>query len=36
MVLVIAIYAILGLATYTLVRFLEHRLLAWRNGYQSE
>lgn len=36
MVLVIAIYAILGLLSYGLVRLLTRYLLAWRNGYDGE
>lgn len=36
MVLVITIYAILGLLSYAFVRFLERRLLVWRRGYQGE
>jgi len=31
----LAIYAILGLLADALVRFLERRLLAWRNGFQG-
>jgi sulfonate transport system permease protein len=36
MVLVIVIYAILGLLSYSFVRLLERRLLAWRRGFQGE
>lgn len=36
MVLVIVIYAVLGLLSYSFVRFLERRLLAWRRGFQGE
>jgi sulfonate transport system permease protein len=36
MVLVITIYAVLGLLSYSLVRFLERHLLSWRRGYQGE
>lgn len=36
MVLVISIYAVLGLLSYAFVRFLERHLLAWRRGYQGE
>lgn len=36
MVLVIAIYAVLGLLSYSFVRFLERRLLSWRRGYLGE
>ncbi|WGF90901.1 ABC transporter permease [Marinivivus vitaminiproducens] len=36
MVLVIAIYALLGLISYSFVRFLERRLLVWRRGYKGE
>lgn len=32
-VLIIVIYAIAGLLSYALVRFLERRLLSWRNGF---
>jgi sulfonate transport system permease protein len=35
MVLVIVIYAILGLGSYALVRYLERTLLVWRRGYQG-
>jgi ABC-type proline/glycine betaine transport system permease subunit len=35
MFLCLAIYAILGLLADALVRFLERRLLAWRNGFQG-
>ncbi|MCA3456854.1 MAG: ABC transporter permease [Methylocystis sp.] len=35
MVLVIVIYAILGLTTYTCVRFLERWVLSWRRGFQG-
>jgi len=33
MMLVLVIYAILGLLSYSFVRFLERRLLAWRRGF---
>ena len=33
MVLVLVLYAALGLLSYALVRFLERRLLAWRTGF---
>jgi len=36
MVLVIAIYAVLGLLSYAFVRFLGRRLLAWRKGFDGE
>lgn len=36
MVLVITIYAVFGLLSYTFVRFLERKLLAWRFGYEGE
>lgn len=36
MVLVITIYAVLGILSYAFVRFLERRLLSWRRGYQGE
>jgi sulfonate transport system permease protein len=36
MVLVITIYAVLGLLSYALVRFLERRFLVWRRGYLGE
>jgi sulfonate transport system permease protein len=32
-VLVIVMYAVLGLCSYGFVRLLERRLLAWRQGY---
>jgi sulfonate transport system permease protein len=35
MVLVVVIYAILGLTSYAFVRFLERRLLQWRHGFQG-
>jgi sulfonate transport system permease protein len=35
MFLCLAIYAILGLLADALVRVLEHRLLAWRNGFRG-
>jgi sulfonate transport system permease protein len=34
-VLIIIIYAVLGLLSYALVRFLERRLLGWRNGFKG-
>lgn len=36
MVLVIAIYAVLGLLSHAFVRFLERHLLAWRRGYVAD
>jgi len=36
MVLVIAIYAVLGLLSYAFVRFLERKLLAWRRGFTGD
>lgn len=33
MMLVLVIYAVLGLLSYTFVRFLERRLLKWRRGF---
>ncbi len=33
MVLVVVIYAILGLVSYSFVRFLERRLMQWRRGF---
>jgi sulfonate transport system permease protein len=36
MVLVITLYAIMGVLSHGFVRFLERRLLAWRHGYQGE
>jgi sulfonate transport system permease protein len=33
MFVVVVIYALLGLATDILVRFLERRFLAWRRGF---
>jgi sulfonate transport system permease protein len=36
MVLVITIYAVLGLLSYAFVRLLERHLLAWRRGYLGE
>jgi sulfonate transport system permease protein len=33
MMLVLVIYAILGLVSYSLVRFLERRMLQWRRGF---
>lgn len=36
MVLVIVIYALLGLTSQLLLRVLSHRVLAWRNGYNGE
>jgi sulfonate transport system permease protein len=35
MFLCLAIYAVLGLLADALVRFLEHRLLAWRHGFRG-
>jgi sulfonate transport system permease protein len=35
MVLVIVIYAILGLGSYAFVRYLERTILVWRRGYQG-
>lgn len=35
MVLVITIYAVLGLSSYAFVRSLERRLLAWRRGFEG-
>lgn len=34
--LVLVIYAILGLLTDVFVRILEHRFLAWRNGFEGQ
>jgi sulfonate transport system permease protein len=34
-VLILIIYAVFGLLSYALVRFLERRLLSWRNGFQG-
>jgi sulfonate transport system permease protein len=34
-VLILIIYAVAGLLSYALVRFLERRLLGWRNGFQG-
>jgi sulfonate transport system permease protein len=36
MVLVITIYAVLGLLSHAFVRFLERHLLAWRRGYLGD
>jgi sulfonate transport system permease protein len=36
MLLVIMIYAMLGLASQLLLRAISHRVLAWRNGYNGE
>lgn len=36
MVLVITIYAILGLASYAFVRYLERSLLSWRRGFTGD
>jgi sulfonate transport system permease protein len=36
MVLVITIYAILGLVSYAFVRYLERTLLAWRRGFTGD
>jgi sulfonate transport system permease protein len=36
MVLVILVYAVVGLLSYAFVRFLERRLLVWRRGFQGE
>lgn len=33
--LIIFIYAVVGLLSYALVRFLERQLLGWRNGFQG-
>ncbi|CQD16196.1 aliphatic sulfonates transport permease SsuC [Mycolicibacterium conceptionense] len=33
--LVIVIYAVAGLLSYTLVRVLERLLLSWRNGFEG-
>jgi sulfonate transport system permease protein len=35
MVLVIVVYAILGLLSYSVVRFLEKHLLQWRRGFEG-
>jgi sulfonate transport system permease protein len=35
MVFVIVIYAVLGLLSYSIVRFLERRLLSWRRGFEG-
>jgi sulfonate transport system permease protein len=35
MFLCLAIYAVLGLLADALIRFLEHRLLAWRHGFRG-
>lgn len=35
MVLVLVIYAVVGLASYGLVRMLERRLLVWRRGFEG-
>ena len=35
-VLIVVIYAIIGLLSYAFVRFLTTHLLAWRQGYQGE
>lgn len=35
MVLVIVVYAVLGLLSYSLVRFLEKHLLQWRHGFDG-
>jgi sulfonate transport system permease protein len=35
MVLVIAIYAVLGLLSHAFARFLSRHLLAWRNTYEG-
>ncbi len=36
MVLIIVVYAVVGLASYGLVRMLERRLLVWRRGFEGE
>jgi sulfonate transport system permease protein len=36
MVLIILTYAVVGLLSYSFVRFLERRLLVWRRGFQGE
>lgn len=35
MVFVVVLYAVFGLLSYALVRFLEHRLLVWRRGFEG-
>ncbi|MGW4739344.1 hypothetical protein [Nocardia xishanensis] len=35
-VLVLAIYAVLGLLSDLVVRLLERRFLSWRNGFEGE
>jgi sulfonate transport system permease protein len=35
MVLVIVVYAVIGLLSYAVVRFLERRLLVWRRGFDG-
>jgi sulfonate transport system permease protein len=35
MVLVVVVYAVLGLLTYGFVRFVERRLLQWRRGFEG-
>lgn len=34
-VLVLLLYAVIGLLSYALVRFLERRLLGWRRGFEG-
>jgi sulfonate transport system permease protein len=34
-VLVLLLYAVIGLLSYAFVRFLEHRLLRWRRGFEG-
>jgi sulfonate transport system permease protein len=34
-VLVLLLYAVIGLLSYAFVRFLEHRLLGWRRGFEG-
>jgi sulfonate transport system permease protein len=36
MVLLVVVYALLGLLGYAVVRFLERSLLAWRQGFEGE
>lgn len=35
MVLIVVVYAVIGLLSYSFVRFLERRLLAWRRGFEG-
>lgn len=35
MVLIVVVYAVIGLLSYAFVRFLERRLLAWRRGFEG-